>query len=206
MAGCSDQFTSFKRAACLSIMALAGGCSGPPPLSQAIRAADEKAYTQALAANGASPRSAYFAWQAAATGRNAGELASADAQLSATSNPFSARRDVDAVGRGAVLYKIHCASCHGENVDGKGPAMKVDLPNMDFHSFSKRFAVTLHGGAPKAWFKKIDEGFTSEVKNPDGTPIAMPPFRDVLAREQIWLTITYLQSLDVDAAATGGGR
>ena len=66
--------------------------------------------------------------------------------------------------------------------------------------------ATLHGGAPKTWFQKINDGYTAQATNPDGTPIAMPPFRDVMAREQIWLTITYLQSLDIDAPATGGAR
>jgi mono/diheme cytochrome c family protein len=37
------------------------------------------------------------------------------------------------------------------------------------------------------------------VRNPDGTANVMPAFEGVLAREQIWLAITYLQSLDVDA-------
>ncbi len=65
--------------------------------------------------------------------------------------------------------------------------------------FGKRFAVTLHGGAPRAWFKKISEGFGAPVTYPTGPGTAMPAFKDVLAREQIWLVITYLQSLDAYA-------
>ena len=198
--------TGWTKAACLGALALAGGCSGPQPLSRAIRPADEQAYAQALAGGSATPRQAYFAWRSATSGKSVDELATLDAAISTTSNPFKARSDVDAVSRGAVLFKAHCASCHGENVDGRGPAMKVALDNMDFHSFSKRFAATLHGGAPKTWFQKINDGYTAQATNPDGTPIAMPPFRDVMAREQIWLTITYLQSLDIDAPATGGAR
>lgn len=74
--------------------------------------------------------------------------------------------------------------------------MPADLPKMDFHSFGKRFAATLHRGAPRSWFKKINGGFTSKVVNADGSSNAMPAFGEVLAREQIWLAITYLQSLD----------
>jgi mono/diheme cytochrome c family protein len=31
----------------------------------------------------------------------------------------------------------------------------------------------------------------------------MPAFGEILAREQIWLVVTYLQSLDVDAGSDG---
>ena len=34
---------------------------------------------------------------------------------------------------------------------------------------------------------------------PTGPSQAMPAFGDVLAREQIWLVVTYLQSLDMYA-------
>lgn len=200
---------SWKRkaaAACTMAAAIVGGCSGPQPLSVAIRPADEAAYADALRAAPQAPREAFFAWKARATGKPVAELVALDAQMSTTSNPFSAKSDYDAVSRGAVIYKVHCASCHGENVDGRGPAMPVALPKMDFHAFDKRFAATLHGGAPKAWFQKITDGFTSETPGPDGKPLAMPPFRDVLAREQVWLTITYLQTLDMNAQKQGEGK
>lgn len=175
------------------------GCSGPQPLNVAIRPADEAAYTQALEQAANSPRQAFFALKAHESGKANDELEQLDTQLSTTNNPFDARSDHAAVSKGAVIYKVHCARCHGENADGRGPAMPVALATLDFHSFSKRFAATIHGGAPKAWFLKINEGFNSETTGLDGKLLAMPAFRDVLAREQIWLTITYLQSLDMNA-------
>lgn len=189
-----------------TIALIVAGCSGPQPLNVAIRPADEAAYTQALAQAANSPKGAFFALKARESGKTRNELEQLDDQLSTTSNPFSARSDHAAVSRGAVIYKVHCANCHGENADGHGPAMPVALSTLDFHSFSKRFAATIHGGAPKAWFLKINEGFNSETIGPDGKPLAMPAFRDVLAREQIWLTITYLQSLDMNAEKRSEGK
>jgi mono/diheme cytochrome c family protein len=68
--------------------------------------------------------------------------------------------------------------------------MTQPTSNMNFHRFGVRFAVTLHGGAPRKWFDRISNGVVG--------PPAMPAFKDTLAREQIWLTVTYLQSLDAD--------
>jgi mono/diheme cytochrome c family protein len=188
-----------RRAVAWGLLAALAGCSGPQSLSTATRPEDKQAYAQALAKHPNSPRDAFFAWKVS-EGADAGKHADAasDEELSETKNPFS-RKDLAAVSRGAVIYQAHCVSCHGENADGRGPAMPQALPKMDFHTFGKRFAITLHGGAPKKWFRMISDGYTSDVRNPDGTVNAMPAFRDVLAREQIWLAITYLQSLDKDA-------
>lgn len=171
-------------------------CSGPVSLTSVISPSQENAYTDALKKHKFSPKDSYWAWKAQETALSPEELSQRDQQISTTRNPFNARKDDDAVARGAMLYKAHCMACHGENVDGCGPLMRQELPKLDFHSFGKRFAVTLHNGAPKSWFRKIHGGTTSEVKNSDGTENVMPAFGDQMAREQIWLTITYLQSLD----------
>jgi mono/diheme cytochrome c family protein len=44
----------------------------------------------------------------------------------------------------------------------------------------------------------IRDGSGDLVGYADGPTLAMPPFGDQLTREQIWLVITYLQSLDID--------
>lgn len=187
-------------------MSLIHGCSGPQPLSVAIRPADETAYNQFLQMSPQSPKQAFYAWKSHETGKSLAQVEAQDMQLDGSGNPFSARTDHQAVSRGAVVYKLHCASCHGDNADGRGPALPRALDSLDFHAFSKRFAVTLHGGAPRAWYRKISEGMTSETLGPDGKPLAMPPFGDVLAREQIWLAITYLQSLDMHAQKQAAGE
>jgi len=173
-------------------------CSGPQPLNVAIREQDEQTYRRLLSEHEQSPRAAWFAWKAQHDSITVTEATTRDALLSTTANPFDARRDPQAVSLGAVLYKAHCMDCHGEQVDGRGPAMSQPAPELDFHRFSKRFAVTVHHGAPRAWFGKIAEGAPAAKGNP-----AMPAFKDVLAREQIWLAVTYLQSLNADAHTAG---
>jgi len=203
-----DQWRWTRRIAALLAISYAGvitwGCSGPQPLSVAIRPIDEQGYQQYLNQHPQSPRDAYFAWKSATEGGSIETVTQNDAQLGVTKNPFDAHRDPLAVSRGAVVYKAHCLSCHGENVDGKGPAMPEPTPKMDFHRFGKRFASTLHRGAPKAWFRKIHDGYTSKHINPDGSQSKMPALGELLAREQIWLAITYLQSLDMHAINSPG--
>jgi mono/diheme cytochrome c family protein len=174
-------------------------CSGPQPLGQAIQPTDEAAYSTALASNAQqTPAAAYLSVRASELGLSEEEALARDITLSTTKNPFDARKDPVAVSRGAVVYKQHCANCHGVNADGQGEFLSEGMRLADFHDFSHRFAVTLHGGAPKSWFKKISEGYVDEEAEGDMTHAVMPDFGDTLAREQIWLVITYLQSLDAD--------
>lgn len=183
-------------------------CSGPQPLATAIRPADQNAYVQRLNAANYNGRTAYFAWIADEKGTDAAAMESRDRTVGATKNPFDAYRDATAVSRGAVIYKLHCARCHGEDARGRGPAALPGHPATDFHDFGNRFASTLHRGAPRRWFKSISEGYGDTLQYPDGPSRAMPAFGDTLAREQIWLVITYLQSLDArkPAANPAPGR
>jgi len=164
----------------------------------AINAKQQQIYNSILRDRPSQPGEAYLAWKASQSGVSIDTARSTDRRLSTTRNPFRARRDPEAVSMGAVIYVAHCMVCHGSDARGRGPAMPTKIPKMDFHSPIKRLMVTLHNGAPRAWFKKVTEGYTSTVRNPDGTPNAMNAFGDVLSREQIWLAITYLQSLDMD--------
>lgn len=186
------------------LCAFVWSCGGPQRLSVAIRPEDERAYRAATADHPASPKSAYFSWKASAEGRTLDDVASSNAQISTKQNPFIANCDPVAVSRGAVIYKAHCMRCHGEDARGGGPALLPGHPCEDFHAFGKRFAVTLHGGAPQAWFRKISEGYGPTVHYPDGPSRAMPAFANLLAREQIRLAMSYLQSLDVHAAQRQG--
>lgn len=196
-ANCSAKLTFCAALAALAMSPF--GCSGPQPMDVAIRPSDKATYARYLAADPSSPASAYFRWMAAESGKSVEEVRRDDASLSATHNPFDAHKDSQAVSRGAVIYASHCASCHGDNADGQGPAMPVTLKSMDFHRFSKRFAATIHRGSPRKWFRVITEGSDASTTTEDGTSVLMPAFEDQLAREQIWLTITYLQSLDIHA-------
>jgi len=172
-------------------------CAGPQPLRLAIRPTDEQGYVKNLDAFNGDAVTAFAHWMASERGSTPAALLHDDKELSTTSNPFDAHADPVAVSRGAVVYKVHCARCHGEDARGKGPSTLPGHPAPDFQSFGNRFAATLHRGAPHKWFRVIRDGSGDVVDYPDGPSTAMPAFRDKLAREQIWLAITYLQSLDM---------
>lgn len=181
-------------------------CAGPQPLHRAARPSDEAAYTQALTAHGNRPADAFLAMRAEELGISVEQARQSDQALSTTRNPFKARRDPKAVSRGSVVYRHHCADCHGPDADGRGTRLAEPLAGADFHDFSHRFAVTLHGGAPRTWFRKITRGYTAKTPDANGEYPQMPAFGETLAREQVWLAITYLQSLDADLGpdTTGG--
>lgn len=180
------------------------GCSGPVPLQRAVTTQASREYEAAAEVNMRDLRPGWYAWKAQATGASLETVRTADRALSTTRNPFNANRDWEAVTRGAAIFSQQCARCHGVDVRGHGADMLLDHPTADFHAFPKRFAVTLHGGAPRAWFKKINEGYGDEVAYPAGRSRAMPAFGQTLAREQVWLVITYLQSLDANAPTQNG--
>jgi mono/diheme cytochrome c family protein len=181
-------------------------CEGPQPLDRAINPADESAYRDLQSAGTETPGQAFLRMRATDLGVTVEEARQRDSALSTTANPFNARRDQSAVSRGAVIYSHECVACHGENVDGRGPALPIAMPSLDFHRTTMRLDITAHGGAVKSWFRTIQGGAIAREKGPDGSPITltMPAFENRLAREQIWLVITYLQSLDTDLPASAG--
>lgn len=174
-----------------------GSCAGPQPLHIAINPQDESTYVRFANDANLNGRLAFSNWMSEERDMSPQEVLRLDAKLSSTRNPFDAHRDPQAVSRGAVLYKIHCARCHGDDARGHGPATLTDYPANDFKTFSSRFAATLHRGAPRKWFRIIRDGSGDVVQYPDAKTMAMPPFSKKLAREQIWLVITYLQSLNM---------
>lgn len=183
----------------ITALATVLGCAGPQPLSIAIDPVDERAYVAALAAAHGDARQGYAAWVCAERDLTPAEFLTDDAQFGHKGNPFDARHDQRAVGRGAVIYKMHCAGCHGVEARGDGPDLTPGRDATNFTSFQKRLNVTLFGGSPKKWFRAVYDGKGDVVETLDGTTTVMPPFDEMLTREQIWLVITYLHSLDKDA-------
>ncbi len=179
------------------LLALTASCAGPQPLRSAIDPRDEEAYVSRLNASNADARMAYTSWVAEERNVSTQQVLELDAQLSETRNPFDAHDDPKAVSRGAIIYEIHCMRCHGEDARGQGPSILPGHPATDFKSFGKRFAATLHRGAPRKWHRVIRDGSGDPLDYPEGKSSAMPAFGDQLTREQIWLVITYLQSLDM---------
>jgi len=175
-------------------------CAGPQPLSQAIRAQDEQAYGEMMSGAVSTPRQAFFAQRAKEQDISIDEAERQDMELSDSKNPFKARHDPIAVSRGAVIYKNECMRCHGQNVDGRGEDLPVPLDSLNFHKTGLRWDITMRGGAAGKWFKTIENGTKVDVKDKTGKTITikMPAFKDRLAKEQAWLAVTYLQSLDTD--------
>jgi mono/diheme cytochrome c family protein len=84
----------------------------------------------------------------------------------------------ESIQRGRELYMNRCASCHGANARGDGPAAKglrqkpSDLVSM----------AGMHEDGDVAW--KIAEGRG-----------AMPGWKKTLTEEQIWYLVNFIQSL-----------
>jgi mono/diheme cytochrome c family protein len=209
--GHKDRRSMLRKTSVVVIASAGGGllhgCSGPQPLDRAIRESDESTY-RTLTSTGETPGEAYLKERASSDGISLEQAKLQDRALSTTANPFNRRSDPSAVSRGAVIYKNECMVCHGEKVDGRGPQMPVTLESLDFHRTSIRMDITMRGGAITKWFGVIQNGTRAEGPSSDGTPLAveMPAFEKRLAREQIWLVITYLQSLDADIPANDSTR
>lgn len=185
------------------------GCAGPQPLDVAIQPRDQDEYLARLNHENYNGRLAWLKWQADKHATTIDAARAADERFSTTSNPFNARTDPNAVSMGAVIFRLHCARCHGVDARGIGPSLLPGMHAKDFHAALPRIASTLYGGRPTKWFRAITNGQGEIVQYPDQPPgTAMPAFADKLTREQVWLAITYLQSLDVyarDTSSKGAG-
>ena len=96
------------------------------------------------------------------------------------------------VALGAAVYRQHCASCHGANLEGqpdwrtRKPDGKLPAPPHDatghtwHHSDAQLFRITRHGLKPPL----APEGYRSD----------MPAFDDTLSDEQIWAALAYIKN------------
>ncbi len=85
--------------------------------------------------------------------------------------------------KGEQLFANYCVSCHGENLDGKGPVSKMldPLPR----DFRPQFVST------------YQDRFKTSIENGVmGT--AMPPWKDILSDEEIDLLIKYVVGETLD--------
>ena len=157
---------------------------------------ERSTYARLLVESDNVPRDAFFKWKSSLEGTplDVVALADDDGKIAVDTPPFDPRSDLESVRRGAVIFAAHCAGCHGENADGRGRDMAVLLTTMNMRSYSRRFAVTNFSSVPAKWFKSVSDGKVARALKPNGDPISMPPFRDIMAREQIWLALGYLMS------------
>jgi len=100
-----------------------------------------------------------------------------------------------AIARGAALFPLHCAACHGEEGRGDGPlAARLSIPPADLT-------------APHLWDHAEGELYwwiARGMRDPVGGP-AMPGFGSVLAEDDIWALIDFVRAQNVGAGTDGDG-
>jgi mono/diheme cytochrome c family protein len=108
-----------------------------------------------------------------------------------TATPVAARASDQMLYEGQSLYARHCASCHGERGQGRGPLgppLALDRA-LSMSSVIDPIRVVLFGG------------YASGTAG-NATPFGMPPFSEQLTDDQIALVLTYVrQSWGNGAAA-----
>lgn len=91
-------------------------------------------------------------------------------------NPVNATRR--SVNKGEVLFMNSCASCHGNNADGKGPLSK----SLSTEPTNLQAMSGMHPDGDFAW----------KIANGNG---AMPAWKDSIKQKDIWNLVNYIQSL-----------
>ncbi|MFQ5692249.1 MAG: c-type cytochrome [Nitrospinota bacterium] len=98
----------------------------------------------------------------------------------AHNHPYPKKRF--SVAEGKVIYQKYCASCHGKNGDGKGPAAAALKPRptnfLELRYMSMRSRVDL--------YESIANGRPNT---------AMSPWKGTLSEKEIWDTIAYIGHL-----------
>ena len=101
---------------------------------------------------------------------------SAPEEMNNRENPII--KETGSINRGRDLFLRNCASCHGENADGNGPAAKSLTPK----PANLKKMSGMHPDGDLAW----------TIKNGKGT---MPAWKNILNESQIWDAVNYIQSL-----------
>ena len=90
----------------------------------------------------------------------------------------------DTIVEGAQLYPVHCASCHGPDGHGDGPAASgLPLPPADLTAAH----LWMHSDGELFWW------LAHGIPTPDGQP-AMPGFANVLSDDQRWALIDFIRA------------
>ena len=104
------------------------------------------------------------------------------AEYADLTNPFA--DDHEAAEAGAEIYEINCASCHGAEGEGDGPAAEA----LDPKPASLADAHLMEDMTDGALFWRVSEGGAFTPFNS-----TMPPWKDVLSEEQIWQVVTFIR-------------
>jgi len=101
-------------------------------------------------------------------------------------------RNAQQVAQGEKIYDTHCASCHGNNLEGQ-PNWRTPKPN-------GRMPAPPHDKSGHTWHH-ADELLFGISKyglvppyGPDNYTSDMPGFANVLSDEEIWAVLAYIKS------------
>jgi len=92
----------------------------------------------------------------------------------------------DAADAGKQIFAEKCATCHGEQGKGDGPAGAALNPK------PKDLAAT-SADSDGFLYWRIAEGGLAEPFKSDGS--AMPPWKDILSKDEIWQLVTFIRTL-----------
>lgn len=93
----------------------------------------------------------------------------------------------DNIRNGGILYTRHCAPCHGDALDGRGPAARAWQPA----PANFRDTGTIAQLDENYLFWRIKEGGPGLPSGAIGYRSAMPVWQRVLSEEEIWQIIMF---------------
>ncbi len=105
-------------------------------------------------------------------------------EYASKTNPFKAD-DADALAAGEQVYTTTCASCHGAEGKGDGPAAAA----LDPHPADFTNGEIMNGMSDTYLFWRISEGGMMAPFNS-----SMPAWKQALTEEQRWQVILYLRT------------
>ncbi|MCJ7701022.1 MAG: c-type cytochrome [Anaerolineales bacterium] len=115
------------------------------------------------------------------------EHVDAPSEYANLTNPFAG--DHEAAEAGAKIYEVNCASCHGPEGKGDGPA----AAGLDPQPASLADAHMMEEMNDGALFWRVNEGGMMEPFNS-----VMPAWKGTLSEDEIWQVITYIREFAED--------
>lgn len=106
------------------------------------------------------------------------------AEYSNLTNPFT--EDIKAIEAGSVIYSVNCASCHGSEGKGDGPAAEALDPKPASLADTQMMADLSEGYL----FWRVSEGGTFEPFNS-----VMPTWKGILSEDERWQVISFIRTL-----------
>ncbi len=100
--------------------------------------------------------------------------------------------NLDQIGRGRVVYAEHCASCHGDNLQGQ--------PDWRIRKADGKLPAPPHDDTGHTWHHadeqlfRITKGGVKPPLAPEGYESDMPAFAETLSDEEIWAVLSFIKS------------